>query len=75
VKQTRKTSGQELVRMALERGESLTAMDALHRFGMYRLATAIHALKAKGLPIVADTIETPGGARVARYRLTKAVKS
>lgn len=65
-----KQTGRDQVRNALERGESLTALDALHRFGLHSLATAIHDLKRKGLAIEADMIDTPGGARVARYRLT-----
>lgn len=69
MKHNRKTTGQELVRMALERGEMLTPLDALQRFGLHSLAVAIHALKRKGLHIEAELIETSGGARVARYRL------
>lgn len=66
----KKPTGQNQVRDALERGEMLTPLDALRRFDLHHLASTIRVLKAKGLAIEAEMIDTPGGARVARYRLT-----
>lgn len=46
------------IRAALERGERLTQMDALRRFGCFRLASVIHTLARRdGLPVQSKTIE------------------
>lgn len=64
------------IKAALERGESLTPMDALRRFGCSRLAAVAHKLKRDGLLIDADivSVETGHGktAHVARYKLAGA---
>lgn len=45
------------IRAALERGERLTGMDALQRYGCSRLAAVIHTLTRRdGLPIQTQTI-------------------
>lgn len=56
---------------ALERGESLTPLDALKRFGCMRLGARIHELKQPphGLPIQDETVEVSDGKRVKRYYL------
>ena len=57
------------VREALERGESLTSLEAFERFGVYHLAGTIRRLKAKGLQIKSETIELANGKLVSRYTL------
>lgn len=56
------------IRAALEAGERLTPLDALHRFRCFRLGARIWDLKREGLPIVADRVKV-GEATVAEYRL------
>ena len=52
----------------LKRGNSLTPLEALERFGCMRLGARIHELKRRGVNILAD-IATINGKRVARYSL------
>ncbi len=69
-------TGIEQVRAALERGERLTPLDALNRFGLWSLASAIHALRKQGMAIDAELIDVAtkngGSARVAQYRIAPA---
>lgn len=60
---------QDMVRLALEAGESLTALDALQRFGVFRLAAVVHELRRRGLAIEVQAVRTATGKRIARYRL------
>lgn len=53
----------------LQNGGSLTPIDALERFGCFRLGARIWDLRQLGYEIQADTVELPGGKRVARYSL------
>lgn len=55
------------IRNVLEKGESLTAQDALRRFGCFRLAARIHDLKQDGMSIDKDMIPA-GDTHVAEYR-------
>ena len=58
------------IRAHLLRGKSLTALEALTRFGTFRLAARILELKHdEGLPI-RTSIEKAGGKRIAVYRIT-----
>jgi hypothetical protein len=66
---TSKQTGQDKVRQALEAGEALTALDALHRFAVFRLAAVVHELRRRGLAIEAESVRTASGKRIARYRL------
>lgn len=69
-------TGIEQVRAALERGERLTPMDVLNRFGLWSLASAVHALRKQGMAIDAELIDVGtkngGSARVAQYRIAPA---
>ena len=56
----------------LRNGGSLTVGEALSMFGCYALSQRIGELKRAGWPIVAESYKTPGGARVARYRMADA---
>ena len=63
----------ELIREYLERGNSLTPMDALELFGCFRLATRIFELKKEGLHIDTAMVEDKDtGKRYASYRLVPA---
>lgn len=52
----------------LKRGRTLTALEALRRFGCLRLAARCHDLTRAGHPIVSEPVNI-GGHRVARHRL------
>lgn len=66
---SKKATGLDMVRMTLEQGESLTALDALQRFGVFRLAAVVHELRRRGLAIDVQAVRTATGKRLARYRL------
>jgi hypothetical protein len=58
----------QLIREALERGEVLTSMDALKRFGCFRLASRADDLRKEGLNIpVRQMVTLPNGKSVALY--------
>lgn len=55
----------------LQAGNSLTVKEALDKFQCYALSQRIGELKKQGHAIVSKMVKTDGGARVARYSLTK----
>jgi len=57
----------------LQKGKTITPMEALEKFGCFRLAARIHNLRESGHNIVATDYETPSGKRVARYSLKAVV--
>ena len=56
----------------LMRGQKLTQLEALSRFGCFRLGARIHDLKAKDYPIESERYKMNNGKIVARYFITKA---
>lgn len=54
----------------LKSGHAITPLEALERFGCFRLGARIHELKAKGLNIVTETV-TKNQKHFASYRLEK----
>lgn len=65
---TRKFTQTEEIVNALEAGEAITALDALTRWGCFRLAARIGELRQEGYKIVTATINK-NGKRYAEYRL------
>ena len=55
----------------LERGRSLTPLEALHRFNCWRLSGRIYDLRREGHNIASFAIKTPSGKRIACYRIVK----
>ena len=51
----------------LRAGNRLTALEALEKFGCFRLAARVHELRREGHDIQERTVETRGGKRVAEY--------
>lgn len=45
---------------ALENGESLTPLDALARFGCFRLGARCYDLKKLGYPIITEMVSSKG---------------
>lgn len=63
-------SQNEQILAALRRGP-LTPLEALERFGCFRLAARCHDLRLQGHAISVERAELPNGKRVARYRLAR----
>lgn len=57
------------VRSALERGDSLTALEAWERFGVLHLASSIRRLREMGCAINSERIKTASGKHIARYSM------
>ena len=53
----------------LKKGKTLTPLDALTRFGCFRLAARIYELKQAGWPIHCDRRTTSSGKVVGYYTL------
>lgn len=61
---------------AFLRGDSLTQLDALRRFGNFRLAADVEALRKRGWSIITEDVEVVTSdagrhAEVARYHMTQ----
>lgn len=50
----------------MQAGNGLTPMDALQKFGCFRLGARVHDLRSKGYAINSELVEE-GGKRFARY--------
>lgn len=59
------------VRAWLLKGRSITPLEALNRFGIFRLAAVVHELREEGLPIVTEKLQVSPRKRVANYYLPK----
>ncbi len=55
------------IKTYLKMGYRITAIDALEKFGCFRLAARIKDLKDEGMEIDKVMVETVSGARVAQY--------
>lgn len=60
---------EELIQDHLERGHKITPLDALNKFGCFRLGARIYDLKQKGLDIKREMVRIKKGVHVARYSL------
>ncbi len=62
----------EKIREYLVNGGTLTPLDALEKFGCFRLATRIFELKKEGLDIRTEMVENEAtGKRYAKYFIPK----
>jgi hypothetical protein len=59
----------EQIRAHLESYGSITPLEALDRFGCFRLGARVFELRRSGMPISTERFETSGGAVVAKYVL------
>ena len=64
----RTDSQTKMIKAALENGAALTPLDALERFGCFRLGARIKELRDAGMAIETRMVKR-GEARVAEYRL------
>lgn len=59
----------QLILNALMRGEEVTPLAALQRFGCARLASRINDIKKLGYNVVTEIVKGANGQRYASYRL------
>ena len=59
------------VRAWLLDGRSITPLEALNRFGIFRLAAVVHELRDEGLDIITEKFQVSPKKRVAKYYLKK----
>ncbi len=60
-------SQREELLKALQRGECLTTLDALQKYGVMALSQRMTELQRAGYPVRSEMIDLPSGKRVARY--------
>jgi len=65
-----KASHKELIKEYLNSGRTLTAVEALEKFGCFRLAARVADLRKDGVNIITDTI-TQNGKFFASYKKIK----
>jgi hypothetical protein len=70
----KKKTGIQNIQEYLESGRSITALEALSNFGIFRLASAIEVLRKRGMNIETDTKQDPNGKTYARYSLVLPVE-
>jgi hypothetical protein len=68
----KKKTGIQNIQAYLESGRSITALEALSNFGIFRLASAIEVLRKRGMSIETEMKEDPNGKTYARYTLAPA---
>ena len=64
-----KTSQYENVKKYLEQGNKITPIEALNKFGSFRLSAIIFNLRQNGYPIITHNV-TVNGKTFAEYELT-----
>ena len=62
-------SQNQLIKAHLESGKPLMGMEALHRYGCFRLPARIADLKKQGMDIESRLVALPNGKRVSEYRI------
>ena len=62
-------SQNQIIKEHLEKGKTLTALEALAKYDCFRLSARIANLRDQGLNIKTEMIETKSGKKVAQYKL------
>lgn len=62
-------SQMQMVLDHLVAGKDITPLEALERFGVFRLAAIIHALRKEGFEIVTNLISNGGKNKFASYTM------
>lgn len=68
---SRKKSQAEMLKEHLTSGKEITPIEALEKYGIFRLAARVHDLRDQGLKIETRT-EQVGGKKWAVYRMASA---
>ncbi len=63
------TNQKEMILESLKRGEKLTQLEALAKFGCFRLGARIWDLRQEGYDIESRNIKLPNGKRITQYSL------
>jgi len=66
-------SQNQMIKNALINGERITQLDALNRFGCFRLSGRIYDLRDEGLNIITEKKKLPNGKVVAEYYIPQAL--
>ncbi len=53
----------------LQSGKSITPIEALNLYGIFRLAAVVYDLREMGHEILTEEVKTPNGKRHALYRM------
>jgi helix-turn-helix protein len=61
----------DILKAAFERGEELTVLEALTRYGVYALSQRVGELDRSGYPTEHEMVTLPNGKRIARYSKLK----
>ena len=62
-------SQNQQIKSYLEKGKKLTPIDALNKFGCFRLAARIADLRNEGMNIVTNTIKLENNKQIAQYSI------
>ena len=68
------TGQNRAILLFLESGGSLSTIDALEKFGSFRLSARIKDLRDEGYNIQTDWFTTPNGKKVARYFIPEKIQ-
>ena len=68
------TGQNRAILLYLESGGSLSTIDALEKFGSFRLSARINDLRNQGHNIRTEKFKTPNGKTVARYFIPKKIQ-
>lgn len=61
----------ERIKKHLEKGKAITAIEALEKFGCFRLAARISDLRNDGMNIKTTIVKTKNNSSIARYSVIK----
>ena len=61
----------KMIKDWLEKGNTLTALEALDMFGCFRLASRIHDLRDRGINITMTYVQGLNGKRYAQYSIVQ----
>ncbi len=70
----RLTGQNRVILLFLESGGSLSTIDALEKFGSFRLSARIKDLRNQGYNIKTEKFKTPNGKTVARYFIPQKIQ-
>lgn len=63
-----------MILLDLQRGHKITPLEALDRYGCFRLGARIYDLKKQGHDINKEMVEVGEGKRVAQYALVRSAQ-
>ena len=61
----------EMLLMDLQRGQTVTPLQALKRYGCMRLSARVYDLRSEGMPVKSRPVKTKTGKMVSGYFLSR----